>query len=226
MARPWQTIETAETEDGRLELRQHGSGAFLIMIGGRVLMDSHANRSELALGELACSAMHRREDPLVLAGGLGMGCTLRAALDALPGRARVEVCEINEVIVRWCRGPLGSVNRGAMADARVRLRHGDVAKYIAQRARDRAAPRFDGIVLDLYEGPHANTDPKIDPFYGERALTNARHALSPGGAFAVWSEAPDAAFERRLLHAGFEVDVQRPGRGGRRHAVYLATLPG
>ena len=226
MACRWSTIERAETKDGPLELRRHESGAFLIMLGGRVLMDSHANRSEVALAEIACSAMHQREEPLVLTAGLGMGCTLRAALGALPPRARVEVCEIHDVVVQWCRGPLDAVNRGALSDPRVRLHHGDVGEYIVRRAREVAAPRFDGILLDLSEGPHANTDPKTDPFYGDSALANAREALTPHGVLAVWAEAPDAAFERRLVRTGFEVEVQRPGRGGRKHATYLAKLPG
>jgi len=47
-------------------------------------------------------------------------------------------------------------------------------------------------------------------------------ALQPGGVFAVWSEDPDRAFERRLAEAGFTFARQRPGRGGRRHVVYIA----
>ena len=34
------------------------------------------------------------------------------------------------------------------------------------------------------------------------------------------------AFEKRLSRAGFAVSRQRPGRGGRRHVVYLARAPG
>jgi hypothetical protein len=46
--------------------------------------------------------------------------------------------------------------------------------------------------------------------------------LFSGGVFAVWSEDPDKAFEKRLKAAGFSVNRQRPGRGGRRHVVYIA----
>jgi tRNA U34 5-methylaminomethyl-2-thiouridine-forming methyltransferase MnmC len=53
-------------------------------------------------------------------------------------------------------------------------------------------------------------------------LETSRNALKPGGVFAVWSEDPDAAFEKRLQAAGFSVNRQRPGRGGRRHVVYIA----
>jgi len=222
----WNTIATATTADGPLELNRHDSGAFLIMIDGRVLMDSHANRSEVALGELACHDLPFRDGPRVLCAGLGMGCTLRAALDTLPQDASVEVCELNEAIVRWCRGPLASVNGDVLSDGRVQVHDDDVAAHIARRADDPDAPRFDCIILDLNVGPHASDDAATDPFYGAHALARTRCALSAGGVLAVWGETHEPAFERRLANAGFHVEVSIHGRGGRKHAVYLAKLPG
>ena len=133
---------------------------------------------------------------------------------------------MTEAVVRWCRGPLASVNGDALADSRVRVHHVDVATYIAQRVRDEAAPRFDAIILDLNVGPDAGADADTDPFYGTTALGNARAALSNNGVLAVWGEAPAPAFERRLVSAGFAVEVTVHGRGGRKHAVYLARTRG
>ncbi|HEX8951708.1 MAG TPA: spermidine synthase, partial [Polyangia bacterium] len=70
-------------------------------------------------------------------------------------------------------------------------------------------------------GPHAATQAADDPLYGPAALASARAALRPGGVFAVWSEEPDARFERRLGEAGFRVEKHRAGKGGRAHIVYL-----
>ena len=106
MAQPWETIDRVDTADGVLELRRRGERDFLIVINGRVLMNSSANRSEIALGESACRAVVARERPSVLIGGLGMGLTLRAALGSLPSTAEVVVAELNPVVVQWCRGPL------------------------------------------------------------------------------------------------------------------------
>lgn len=222
MTRAWQELERVETPAGVLALRRRGEADFLITLGGRVLMNSHANRSELALAEESCRGLADRTTPRILLGGLGMGCTLRAALDALPPRAHVLVAEIEPAIERWCRGPLAAVNGCALADPRVEIVIEDVAGLIARRARDRAQPRFDAVLLDLFEGPHARTDPTGDPFYGSRALAHGFGALGPGGVLGVWCEAPDVGFERRLARAGFRVECRRPGRGGRRHAVYLA----
>lgn len=224
MAQPWQTIDKADTADGILELRKRGERDFLILINNRVLMNSSANRSELALGELACREVAARPRPRVLIGGLGMGLTLRAALDSLPETARVVVAEINPAVIAWCRRPLAELSGKAVDDPRVFVVNEDVAAVIAKAAGP-GGKRYDAIIIDLYEGPHAGTDASNDPFYGSRALKKTAAALSSGGIFAVWGEASDAAFEKRLRAAGFTVAAQRPGRGGLRHVVYVARMP-
>jgi spermidine synthase len=221
MTQPWQTLDTLRTRDGFLELRRRGARDFLIVINGRVLMNSSASRSETALGELACKALSSRLKPRVLIGGLGMGLTLRAALDVLPSDARVIVAELNPTIVTWCRGPLAGLTKKAVDDPRVTVVIDDVKNVIIQASQP-GAERFDAIIIDLYEGPSSSTDAVNDPFYGSRALKMTHAALRESGLLAVWGENPDAAFEKRLSAAGFSVDRQRPGRGGLRHVVYLA----
>ena len=221
MAQPWQTLDKSETPDGVLELRRRGERDFLILINNRVLMNSSANRSEIALGELACKVVASQPRPRVLIGGLGMGLTLRAALDALPHAAEVIVAELNPLVAAWCRGPLAGLTKNAVDDPRVTVLTYDVAAVIALTARP-GAKKYDAIIIDLYEGPHGGTDAVHDPFYGSRALFKTAEALSGGGVFAVWGEASDAAFEKRLAAAGFSIDRQRPGRGGLRHVVYVA----
>ncbi len=218
MALPWKTIDTATTPDGVLELRRRGERDFLILIDNRVLMNSKADRSERALGELACRAVAGRPKPQVLIGGLGMGITLRAGLDVLPPDAKITVAELHPAVTAWCRGPLAALTSEAVADPRVTVRICDVSAMIAKTG----ARMFDAIILDLYEGPHAGTNAVNDPFYGSRAVTPTADALSAGGVLAVWGEASDRGFERRLAAAGFAVERHRPGRGGLRHVVYVA----
>ncbi len=221
MAKPWQTLEKVDTPDGVLELRKRGDRDFLILINNRVLMNSSASRSETTLGELACGKVTTCLRPRVLIGGLGMGLTLRAALDLLPAESEVVVAELNQNIVVWCRGPLSELTKDAIADPRVTVVIDDVAAVIAKAAQPREK-QFDAIIIDLYEGPGASSDALLDPFYGSRALKMTATALNPSGIFAVWGESPDSAFEKRLAAAGFTVDRQRPGRGGLRHVVYVA----
>lgn len=226
MAQPWHTIDRVSTPDGPLELRQRGERDFLITLAGRVLMNSAAHRSEAALGQVACGPLEGRRGPRVLVGGLGMGFTLRAVLDRLPPSGRVVVAELNPDVARWCRGSLATLTGRAAEDPRVSIEVADVADLIRRAAAGGDEGRFDAVVLDLYEGPHARTPKRDDPLYGQTAVERAKAALRPGGVFAVWGENPDAGFEKRLRGAGFTVTVDRPGRGGLRHVVYLAALGG
>ncbi|MCP3987047.1 MAG: spermidine synthase [bacterium] len=219
MSRPWNTLGRFETSEGELELRRRGPRDFLITVAGRVLMNSQASRSEQALGERAATEVASRPRPRVLIGGLGMACTLRAVLDALPADAEVVVAELHEGIVDWCRGPLAELTDAAICDPRVTVELGDVTDLIRQTP----AGTFDALVLDLYEGPPPGARSRRDPHFGERALAHAHRALAPGGVFAIWAEDPDPTFEKGLRNAGFETRHERPGRGGRRHVIYLAT---
>jgi spermidine synthase len=170
MAKPWQTIDSNDTADGLLELRQRNGSYFLITINGRVLMNSHASRSEVLLSKLACNSMNNKKNPKVLIGGLGMGCTLKAALDELPGNARVAVAELNPIVVKWCQGPLAALTGGAVNDPRVTLEIADVASMIRNSAMNGGNNRFDAIILDLYEGPFEAAKERGDYLYGDTAL--------------------------------------------------------
>jgi len=216
---PWKTLATVATPEGALELRRRGNGVFLIVIAGRVLMTSNDRRSEQALATLACRAIAAPR-PRVLIGGLGMGYTVRAALDALPAGAELVVAELTPEVEAWCRGPLAELTGGALDDPRVAVVIGDVAQVIG----DAPAGHYHAILLDLYEGPHAATQRRDDPFYGRAALARSRAALAAGGVLAVWSEEPDAGFANRLTAAGFDVATHRLG-APRSHVVYVARRP-
>ncbi|MDT8442250.1 MAG: spermidine synthase [Desulfuromonadales bacterium] len=221
MAQPWTTLARQATDEGLLELRRRGARDFLITVGGLVLMNSLANRSEVVLGQLGCQKLQHYRQPRVLVGGLGMGFTLKAALDALPDEADVVVAELNPVVVEWCRGPLAELTGAAVNDRRVQVEICDVADLV-KRAVNSPSNRFDAVIFDLYKGPHAKTDAVGDPLYGSRAIANVHKILRPNGRFTIWGEHFDAGFDRRLRQAGFATSSQRPGRGGYRHVVFVA----
>jgi spermidine synthase len=220
MPRPHKLIDRVDTKDGQLELRQSGERSFMITIAGRVLMSSERTRSELAVAELACRPIASRPSPRVLLGGLGLGYTLRAALDALPKKGtRIEVAELNPAVERWCRGPLAVLTNSAVADPRVEVVLGDVTRRIHDAA---GRPRYDAIILDLYLGPADLPRGRVDPLYGSEIIELTAGALKPGGIYSVWSEEPNTRFEERLRKVGFKVELVRPRGGGPRHAVYVA----
>jgi len=213
-------VEQVTVTEGTMTLLQNGGGDFLIKMDTYVLMNSQLNLTELALATAACERVKHYDCPRVLIGGLGMGYTLKAALDSLPGNARVTVAELNPHVVRWCKGPLAALTNSAVLDPRVDIKVEDVAATINRAAH--SDQKYHGIILDLYQGTHeANTNPN-DPFYGKEALIRTGKALVPDGTLAVWTEETDVRFEKRLESSGFTASRRKPGKGGPRHVVYLA----
>jgi spermidine synthase len=219
MVRPWTMIDRVDTAEGPLELRQRAERDFMITVGGRVLMTSERTRSEIAVAELGCLPISQRPKPRVLIGGLGLGYTLRAALDSLPQHAEVVMAELNAPVVTWCTGPLAVLTDNALGDPRVQVRVEDVTRTIREAAT--TSRKFDSIILDLYEGPGHVPPGKADPLYGRATLRAVNDALTPGGIYAVWGEKRAPAFERDLRSLGFTCRLIQ-NHAGQRHPVYVA----
>src|SRR5205823_8428305 len=148
----WELLGEAEAPDRstlKLTLRPK---EYIILANGKSLMSSRMHGSEEALATFACRSLRTAERPSVLIGGLGMGFTLRAALDLLPSDATVVVAELVPAIVEWNRGPLGPLAKEPLKDRRVRVETGDVGATL--RA---GVGRFDAVLLDVDNGPAALT---------------------------------------------------------------------
>ncbi len=219
---PWTLIDSAKLPgQGELRLKRRGS-EFSIMLGTNELMNSRLSGSEEALATLACAQLRDAPQPQILIGGLGMGFTLRAALQVLGPGARVELAELVPEVVAWAKGPMAEVFAGCLDDPRVSVMVTDVGAAIA------AAPaRYDAILLDVDNGPEGLTVPANDGLYSDAGLHVARRALRPGGVLAVWSQGPDRRFTQRLRQAGFSVEEKtvraNKGRSGARHVIWLAA---
>src|SRR5204863_6426546 len=194
---------------------------YVILANGKSLMSSRMHGSEEALATLACRNLRTAERPCVLIGGLGMGFTLRAALDLLPSDAKVIVAELVPAVVEWNRGPLGPLANHPLKDKRVRIEVGNVAGSISARRN-----HFDTILLDVDNGPSAFTTPQNSMLYDDRGLAAIRAALKSVGVLAIWSARDDRKFEQRLRYGGFIVETERVrGRlkkDGPRHTIFLA----
>lgn len=225
MPRPWTLLDSVATPEGLLELRRRGERDFMISIAGRVLMTSMITRSELTLAERGCGAIAHVRAPRVLLGGLGLGFTLRAALDALPSQARVVVAELNPRVVEWCQGPASGAASAAALDPRVEFVAGDVTEEVRRVAENPGLPRYDAILWDLYVGPGDAPAAERDPLYGKTSVRRAFAALSPRGVFGVWGESPTPTFETRLKKTGFTTELVRTKGGGLHHLVFLGTRP-
>jgi spermidine synthase len=220
--KPWEILDRTQAPDGtELTLVRHTS-EYVIRAGGHVLMSSRMHSSEDALATLGCRRARTLARPRVLIGGLGMGFTLRAALDCLPPGARLVVAELVPAVVEWNRGPLADFAARPLDDPRVRVEDGDVASIVRS-----SVAGFDAILLDVDNGPAALTLASNARLYDQRGVAALRAALAPGGVLAFWSASDDPAFERRLRTAGFTVEREgvRAHKGrGTRHSVLLASL--
>lgn len=220
----WVHIDTGPVPGGgkSLALMQRGE-EFSIVVDAIELMNSTRGTSEEALAALACARLSQRPAPRVLIGGLGMGFTLRAALDALGPEARVVVAELVPAVAAWARGPLAKVFAGCLDDPRVALQETDVNRLIQSEAGS-----WDAILLDVDNGPEGLMRKANDRLYDAWGLKRIRWALRPGGILGVWSGSPDRKFKARLQRHGFavaEVRIPASGTSGPRHVVWIAEAP-
>jgi spermidine synthase len=221
---PWEILGREQAPAGGELVLYHRNGEFVIRVDGRELMSSRSSYSEEEMARLAIARLSDRETPRVLIGGLGMGFTTRAALDALPARAEVVVAEIVPAVIAWNRGPLAPLAGRPLEDPRTHVEPIDVGRLMKE-----TRVRFDVILLDVDNGPQGLTRKSNQMLYTDVGLDTARRALRPGGLLAVWSASEDAAFARRLRKAGYETETRQvPARGpagGPRHTIFLGRLP-
>jgi len=219
---PWKLLDTAQTPGDGSELRLYErDNEFSIKVGNYELMNSRVYGSEDALGKLGCQKIAKHPRARVLIGGLGMGYTVRSALDELGDTAQVAVAELIPEVVQWNRGVLAGLAGHPLDDERVSVHGFDVAELIKTPEGG-----YNAILLDVDNGPDGLTRRSNNRLYSAAGLDAARLALSSGGLLAVWSAAPDAAFVRRLETAGFSVEeviVKARGGRGARHVIWLAT---
>jgi spermidine synthase len=220
--KPRTRLGTARSPGGvEMALYQHDRD-FSIEIDGENLMNSRQHESELALARLGCAHLVDSRAPAVLIGGLGMGYTLRQALDMLAPDARVTVGELLAEVVQWNREYLGALNGYPLTDTRVEVLTGDVIRTIRKANND-----YDAILLDVDNGPRAMSDPGNRRLYGHQGISACRRALRRRGCLAVWSAEPSTVFERILSNCGlharrFRIPAYR-GSKSRARFVWVAS---
>lgn len=190
---------TATPDGGEIVLYKH-DGDFIIEVNGHDLMLSRQHESELELARLGCAHLAGRPEARILIGGLGMGYTLRQALDTLGPDANVLVAELLPAIVDWNRDHLGVLNGQPLEDPRVAVASADIVELIG-----RSPNTFDAILLDVDNGPSAIVDTGNRRLYGRRGIGACRAALRDRGVLAIWSAKPSKAFEHTLMACGLQV---------------------
>jgi spermidine synthase len=216
--KPYERLDSFTTPDGREMTLYRQNNDLFVNYDGRELMSTRTHRTECTLARVACRELAGRSAPRVLIGGLGLGYTVGAALDLLGSDARIVVAEVYEEIVGWNREHADRLGR-VLDDPRVEVRRKDVFEVLAEKKS------FDAIMMDVDNGPIAETLESNARFYEHQGLRRLRGALKHDGLLAVWSAHPDNGFKRRLKSAGFSevvAEIARTGKGrGARHVIFL-----
>lgn len=217
-------LDRVRSADGTYLVLSEHAGFLTVSVDERVLMSSAAHGSEETMAIRALSGGRKRKrSRRVLVGGLGLGYTLRAALDLCGDDDVVEVAELLPAIVRWHEeGPLGELARHPLKDPRTVLRRGDVCELLASESD------YDAILMDVDNGPTALVSKGNTRLYDEAGAQRCADALAKDGVLIVWSSRPDEAYAKRLRKAGLEVKVETAGAEHKsdaalRHWLFVGT---
>ncbi|HWT64436.1 MAG TPA: hypothetical protein VN150_17840 [Ochrobactrum sp.] len=188
----WTELARASNDAGDEILLRQRDDIFEIRYNGLELMSNINFQSETVLAERSLRLLGRSPKK-VLIGGLGMGFTLRAALDYLPIDTEVTVCELVPEIVEWNRSRIGHLAGFPLHDRRVKIRIGDVMDTLSQ-----SPATYDLILMDTDNGPDFLVRSTNDAIYADHGLAVVENALTSSGIASFWSATASSEFEKTL----------------------------
>lgn len=213
-----EVIDRFALPDGNGEMTLSRRGKELaIRVRGVELMNSRNHISEDELGRYAARLVAGKPSARVLIGGLGLGYTLRAMLNASPTSVLIDIVEIFPTVVRWNREHTGQLAGRPLDDPRVTVIEADVGEVIR-----RSPGKYDAIVLDVDNGPDAVFEANAR-LYKRNGLADARRALAPGGGLCVWSAFESPTFTKWLREVGFTAECHTVKAYGAHHFIWLAS---
>jgi spermidine synthase len=210
----WNLIESANERDAVLEL--HGKdGKFMIRANGLELMNGFYPESEIAMGALAAE-LAPSKDARILVGGLGLGYTAAALLEALGDAGLVTVAELSSAVIGWFDSYVrASVLPGVHGN--LTIVNADVAHLLKEPGR------YDVIILDVDNGPEAIVTAANAALYSADGLAALHAGLADHGVALLWSGFQSAEFAARAQQAGFTVTCKpfRRERADLDHYIYV-----
>lgn len=189
----------------RYSLHQH-DGKIFLKYNGFDLMSTALTYSEQMLAEVGCE--HLRADaparpahPRVLIGGLGLGFTLKRALELIGHPATVDVAELMPPLIEWNRTYLVEHNGPLLEDNRTNIIQGDLYDIVSAKE----AASYDSLLLDIDNTPDDLITAGNSRLYTPEFLQKLRKLITPAGRVAYWLSEPAPKFKKLLIQAGFAV---------------------
>ncbi|MBN2515728.1 MAG: hypothetical protein JXC33_06805 [Deltaproteobacteria bacterium] len=218
-------VSRVTTPQGELQLQKwmaadrEDPSIYEIIFNGVFLMASYNELSARAAAALAIEPLIKERDNIrILIGGLGIGYTLRAAID-FNNVSAVDVVEINEYIIHWAKSFFTELNGNALSDSRVHLLHMDVKDHIMT-----TNTTYDAIILDVDNGPTMLALEDNQGLYEKQFLIRIKGILTEQGILTVWAEKECRLFHTRLEEIfGFAevISVQEKNRRGNPTDYYI-----
>ncbi len=184
--------------------------------------------SEEQLAEIGCSQLlegkaSRPSHPRVLIGGLGLGFTLKRALELVGSPATVEVAELMPPLIEWNRTFLVEYNGPLLEDPRTQITQGDLYDTLMRKPNG----SYDALLLDIDNTPDDLITEGNHRLYSPIFLKKVHDVIKPDGRVSYWLSEPAPKFKKCLEKAGFQVEAHasKPHAKSKRarHCIYVAT---
>jgi spermidine synthase len=220
-------IERCQGLKGELQLQRRGR-EFEIIYNGLFIMATYNGASEkAAVREALQETATCFTAPLkVLIGGLGVGYSLREALDC-PAVAGVTVIELEPAVIKWNQEVLAEVNGSALDDSRTMVINDDFRKVLQKKGRHHSGTLsglFHVVMVDTDNGSSWLSLPENAEIYSEDGLSLILKCLYPGGAACFWAARREEEFEERLKKYFYRVEFRTvPEKTGHDGCYYIAV---
>ncbi len=196
-----EVIERLCGSEGELQLQRRGT-EFEIIYNGVFIMSTYNGASEKAAVTEALDIVSRlgAKEISVLLGGLGMGYSLRAALD-YPAVTNVTVAECEPAVVRWNFSYFDKVNGSALRESRTAVYEGDFYRLLSEltvAVGSGKSEKFQLIMVDTDNGSTWLSRPGNALLYSSEGLKLIKSILADKGVTSFWCADREDGFEKRL----------------------------
>lgn len=225
---PYEKLGESRMADGTVFSLHKREQEFFLKYNGNELMSTNHTYSEQMLSEVGCA--HLRADsaqrpahPRVLIGGLGLGFTLKRALEMVGSPATVEVAELMPPLIEWNRTFLVEYNGPLLEDPRTKITQGDLFNILSNKPNG----SYDALLLDIDNTPDDLITAGNGRMYTPSFLKKIMSTLTEDGKVSYWLSEPAPKFKKLLESVGFHVEPyaakQRENSKRAIHCIYVCS---
>lgn len=225
---PYEDLGESKMADGTTFSLHKRDKEFFLKYNGCELMSTNHTYSEELLSEIGCkhiqfASANRPAHPKVLIGGLGLGFTLKRALEMVGKPATVEVAELMPPLIEWNRTFLVEYNGPLLEDPRTKITQGDLFDILSNKT----SASYDALLLDIDNTPDDLITAGNSRMYTPGFLQQLKNVLTSTGKLSYWLSEPAPKFKKLLEQTGFKVEehAAKQHKNSKRamHCIYVCS---